>query len=182
MSEQNDKKEDSPVEGVQKDLSQRIDEIINEDNQKKEKVEPELKTEKVSSQKVSKIDKWINGLKFVIATALISLLVTFPGLYLVKKSQVKVGVVDVQALLVEHEKKVTQQLYANQGLYQNSDAASLNSGAVEEQTKQFLLKLEGSIDDINNNCGCVLINKAALLTQSGNVVDYTQKVREALEK
>ena len=100
----------------------------------------------------------------------------------VKKSQVKVGVVDVQALLVEHEKKVTQQLYANQGLYQNSDAASLNSGAVEEQTKQFLLKLEGSIDDINNNCGCVLINKAALLTQSGNVVDYTQKVREALEK
>lgn len=182
MSEQNDKKEDSPVEGVQKDLSQRIDEVINEDNQNKEKVEPELKTEKVSSQKVSKIDKWINGLKFVIATALISLLVTFPGLYLVKKSQVKVGVVDVQALLVEHEKKVTQQLYANQGLYQNSDAASLNSGAVEEQTKQFLLKLEGSIDDINNNCGCVLINKAALLTQSGNVVDYTQKVREALEK
>ena len=182
MSEQNDKKEDSPVEGVQKDLSQKIDEIINEDNQKKEKVEPELKTEKVSSQKVSKIDKWINGLKFVIATALISLLVTFPGLYLVKKSQVKVGVVDVQALLVEHEKKVTQQLYANQGLYQNSYAASLNSGAVEEQTKQFLLKLEGSIDDINNNCGCVLINKAALLTQSGNVVDYTQKVREALEK
>ena len=182
MSEQNDKKEDSPVEGVQKDLSQKIDEIINEDNQKKEKVEPELKTEKVSSQKVSKIDKWISGLKFVIATALISLLVTFPGLYLVKKSQVKVGVVDVQALLVEHEKKVTQQLYANQGLYQNSDAASLNSGAVEEQTKQFLLKLEGSIDDINNNCGCVLINKAALLTQSGNVVDYTQKVREALEK
>ena len=182
MSEQNDKKEDSPVEGVQKDLSQRIDEDINEDNQNKEKVEPELKTEKVSSQKVSKIDKWISGLKFVIATALISLLVTFPGLYLVKKSQVKVGVVDVQALLVEHEKKVTQQLYANQGLYQNSDAASLNSGAVEEQTKQFLLKLEGSIDDINNNCGCVLINKAALLTQSGNVVDYTQKVREALEK
>ena len=182
MSEQNDKKEDSPVEGVQKDLSQKIDEIINEDNQNKEKVEPELKTEKVSSQKVSKIDKWISGLKFVIATALISLLVTFPGLYLVKKSQVKVGVVDVQALLVEHEKKVTQQLYANQGLYQNSDAASLNSGAVEEQTKQFLLKLEGSIDDINNNCGCVLINKAALLTQSGNVVDYTQKVREALEK
>ena len=182
MSEQNDKKEDSPVEGVQKDLSQRIDEVINEDNQNKEKVEPELKTEKVSSQKVSKIDKWISGLKFVIATALISLLVTFPGLYLVKKSQVKVGVVDVQALLVEHEKKVTQQLYANQGLYQNSDAASLNSGAVEEQTKQFLLKLEGSVDDINNNCGCVLINKAALLTQSGNVVDYTQKVREALEK
>ena len=182
MSEQNDKKEDSPVEGVQKDLSQRIDEVIKEDNQNKEKVEPELKTEKVSSQKVSKIDKWISGLKFVIATALISLLVTFPGLYLVKKSQVKVGVVDVQALLVEHEKKVTQQLYANQGLYQNSDAASLNSGAVEEQTKQFLLKLEGSIDDINNNCGCVLINKAALLTQSGNVVDYTQKVREALEK
>ena len=182
MSEQNDKKEDSPVEGVQKDLSQRIDEVINEDNQNKEKVEPELKTEKVSSQKVSKIDKWISGLKFVIATALISLLVTFPGLYLVKKSQVKVGVVDVQALLVEHEKKVTQQLYANQGLYQNSDAASLNSGAVEEQTKQFLLKLEGSIDEINNNCGCVLINKAALLTQSGNVVDYTQKVREALEK
>jgi len=182
MSDQNDKKEDSPVEGVQKDLSQRIDEVINEDNQNKEKVEPELKTEKVSSQKVSKIDKWISGLKFVIATALISLLVTFPGLYLVKKSQVKVGVVDVQALLVEHEKKVTQQLYANQGLYQNSDAASLNSGAVEEQTKQFLLKLEGSIDDINNNCGCVLINKAALLTQSGNVVDYTQKVREALEK
>ena len=43
MSEQNDKKEDSPVEGVQKDLSQRIDEVINEDNQNKEKVEPSSK-------------------------------------------------------------------------------------------------------------------------------------------
>ena len=40
MSEQNDKKEDSPVEGVQKDLSQRIDEVINEDNQNKEKEPP----------------------------------------------------------------------------------------------------------------------------------------------
>lgn len=179
MNEQNDNKEGLDNK---KDLLQEMDAILVKNNPSNEKLEPELKTEKVSSQKVSKIDKWISGLKFVIATALISLLVTFPGLYLVKKSQVKVGVVDVQALLVEHEKKVTQQLYANQGLYQNSDAASLNSGAVEEQTKQFLLKLEGSIDDINNNCGCVLINKAALLTQSGNVVDYTQKVREALEK
>lgn len=179
MNEQNDNKEGLDNK---EDLLQSMDAILVEKNPSNEKLEPELKTEKVVSQKVSKIDKWISGLKFVIATALISLLVTFPGLYLVKKSQVKVGVVDVQALLVEHEKKVTQQLYANQGLYQNSDAASLNSGAVEEQTKQFLLKLEGSIDDINNNCGCVLINKAALLTQSGNVVDYTQKVREALEK
>lgn len=179
MNEQNDNKEGLDNK---EDLLQSMDAILVENNPSNEKLEPELKTEKVVSQKVSKIDKWISGLKFVISTALIALLVTFPGLYLVKKSQVKVGVVDVQALLLEHEKKVTQQLYANQGLYQNSDAASLNSGAVEEQTKQFLLKLEGSIDDINNNCGCVLINKAALLTQSGNVVDYTQKVREALEK
>ena len=184
MSEQNDKKADSQVEGSKSNMDDVdvLDQLMLNKESKVEKVENESKAEKVVTQKVSKIDKWISGLKFVIATALISLLVTFPGLYLVKKSQVKVGVVDVQALLVEHEKKVTQQLYANQGLYQNSDAASLNSGAVEEQTKQFLLKLEGSIDDINNNCGCVLINKAALLTQSGNVVDYTQKVREALEK
>ena len=152
--------------------------VENVEPQQVENVEPQ----KVISEKNTSSDKWLNVSKFILSTALIALVVNFPGLYMVKKSQSKIGVVDVQALLLEHEKKVTQQLYANQGLYQNSDAASLNSGAVEEQTKQFLLKLEGSIDDINNNCGCVLINKAALLTQSGNVVDYTQKVREALEK
>ncbi|EMR8015431.1 hypothetical protein AABF64_002117 [Acinetobacter baumannii] len=127
-------------------------------------------------------DKWLNITKFVMATAFISSLITIPGLYILKQSQTKIGVVDVQALIMEHEKKVTQQLYANQGAYQSSDSAALNSGVVEQQTKQFVQKMEASIDQINKSCGCVLINKAALLTQSGNVSDYTQTVREALEK
>lgn len=160
--------------------------VENGEPQKVENVEPKqvenVEPQKVISEKNTSSDKWLNVSKFILSTALIALVVNFPGLYMVKKSQSKIGVVDVQALLLEHEKKITQELYANQGLYQNSDTASLNNGAIEQKTKQFVQKLESSIDEINKNCGCVLINKAALLTQSGNVFDYTQKVREALEK
>lgn len=149
-------------------MSEQFDEV-------KTTVEPKKQNSKSS-------DKWLDMTKFVMAIALISSLITIPGLYIVKQSQTKIGVVDVQSLIMEHEKKVTQQLYANQGAYQSSDAVSLNSGVVEQQTKQFIQKMEASIDDINKNCGCVLINKAALLTQTGKVSDYTQTVREALEK
>ncbi|CAM0776424.1 hypothetical protein [Acinetobacter beijerinckii] len=149
-------------------MSEQLDEV-------KTTVEPKKQNSKSS-------DKWLDMTKFVMAIALISSLITIPGLYIVKQGQTKIGVVDVQALIMEHEKKVTQQLYANQGAYQSSDAVSLNSGVVEQQTKQFIQKMEASIDDINKNCGCVLINKAALLTQTGKVSDYTQTVREALEK
>ena len=99
-----------------------------------------------------------------------------------KQSQTKVGVIDVQTLLLEHEKKVTQELYANQGAYQSADGMQANAGAIEQKTKEFLQKLEGSIDEINKDCNCVIINKAALLTQTGKVSDYTDEVRKALEK
>lgn len=141
-------------------------------------VEPKKETQKTANGKSG--DKWLNITKFVMATAFISSLITIPGLYIVKQGQTKIGVVDVQALIMEHEKKVTQQLYANQGAYQSNESAALNSGVVEQQTKQFVQRMETSIDEINKNCGCVLINKAALLTQTGNVSDYTQTVREAL--
>lgn len=143
-------------------------------------VEPKKESQKTASGKSG--DKWLNITKFVMATAFISSLITIPGLYIVKQGQTKIGVVDVQALIMEHEKKVTQQLYANQGAYQSNESAALNSGVVEQQTKQFVQRMETSIDEINKNCGCVLINKAALLTQTGNVSDYTQTVREALAK
>lgn len=157
--------------------TQEQSDVIGEDSTKVVQTNDEPK-----SVKTSGIDKWIDIGKFVLASAVVAMAVTYPGLYMIKKSQTKVGVVDVQALLVEHEQKVTKQLYANQGLYQNGDTASLNNGAIEQQTKQFIQKMEASIDEINQNCDCVLINKAALLTQSGNVIDYTQKVREAIEK
>ena len=145
-----------------------------------QKSEPKQTT--ATPVKTKSDDKWLNITKFVMATAFISSLITIPGLYIVKQGQTKIGVVDVQALIMEHEKKVTQQLYANQGAYQSNESAALNSGVVEQQTKQFVQRMETSIDEINKNCGCVLINKAALLTQTGNVSDYTQTVREALAK
>ncbi|WP_340601063.1 hypothetical protein [Acinetobacter sp. HZNU-JH01] len=157
------------------------DQLLQEQAQEEVKtVEPKKESQKTRNDKSG--DKWLNITKFVMATAFISSLITIPGLYIVKQGQTKIGVVDVQALIMEHEKKVTQQLYANQGAYQSNESAALNSGVVEEQTKQFVQRMESSIDEINKDCGCVLINKAALLTQTGNVSDYTQTVREALAK
>ena len=93
-----------------------------------QKSEPKQTT--ATPVKTKSDDKWLNITKFVMATAFISSLITIPGLYIVKQGQTKIGVVDVQALIMEHEKKVTQQLYANQGAYQSNESAALNSGVV----------------------------------------------------
>lgn len=125
---------------------------------------------------------WLDRSVDILKIALIALVINLPLHYLMKQSQTKVGVIDVQTLLLEYEKKVTQELYANQGAYQSADGMQANAGAIEQKTKEFLQKLEGSIDEINKDCNCVIINKAALLTQTGKVSDYTDEVRKALEK
>lgn len=125
---------------------------------------------------------WLDRSVDILKIALIAVVINLPLHYLMKQSQTKVGVIDVQTLLLEHEKKVTQELYANQGAYQSADGMQANAGAIEQKTKEFLQKLEGSIDEINKDCNCVIINKAALLTQTGKVSDYTDEVRKALEK
>jgi Skp family chaperone for outer membrane proteins len=125
---------------------------------------------------------WLDLTKKILLIAIVAILVTFPGLYLVKKSQAQVGVVDVQTLLLEHEKEVTKELYSNAAVFQNADGTGVNNAALEQKTKQFVQKLEASIEAINKDCNCVLINKAALLTQSGKVKDYTEEVRKALKE
>ncbi len=125
---------------------------------------------------------WLDGTRNFLIIALIALLINLPALYFLKQGQTKIAVIDVQALLTEYEKKVTAELYANQGGYQSAEGMQANSGFVEQKTKQFLQKLEGTIEQINQDCNCVIVNKAALLTQSGKVTDYTDEVRKALEK
>lgn len=118
-------------------------------------------------------------LQFVVGVALIAVIVNLPALFLLNKNQVKVGVVDVQSLLMEHEKKLTSQIYGQVGIAGGVEGAA--ASIVESQTKDFVEKLEKAIDQINADCGCVLVNKAALLTHSGNVTDYTSQVKEALK-
>ncbi len=128
-----------------------------------------------------KID-WLDLSKNFIIMALIAVVVNLPFFYMLNKKQTKIAVVDVQTLLIEYEKKITAELYANQSPYQSGDGMASNSGEIEKKTKDFLQKLEGTIEEINSECNCVIVNKAALLTQSGLVTDYTGRVREALKK
>lgn len=133
---------------------------------------------------MSEVNKtnWLDLTKKILLIAIVAILVNFPGLYLIKKNQTQVGVVDVQTLLLEHEKEVTKELYSNAAVFQNADGTGVNNAALEQKTKQFVQKLEASIEAINKDCNCVLINKAALLTQSGKVKDYTEEVRKALKE
>lgn len=151
-------------------------------NEKSKDENAERLVNKQEPKEIKHKDKinWLEVTRNILVIAFVAFLVNAPSLYMLKKSQVKVGVVDVQALLVEHEKKVTQALFANQNMYEQADSPM--NGVVEQQTKIFVKTLESTIEQINKDCNCVLINKAALLTQSGKVTDYTQQVREALEK
>src|SRR5690606_7655745 len=99
-----------------------------------------------------------------------------------KKNQISIAVVDVQSLLLEHEKKITQELYAKSASGNFDPQSGAITNLVEAQTKKFVERMEKEIVTINESCGCVILNKATLLTKDGKVTDYTQRVRDAIYK
>ena len=114
----------------------------------------------------------------VLATALLStcltLLALSPFAYVVYKHMPpSVATVDLQRL-VEEEQKSVLDLMGGQG----ASATPEQRAIAEKHTAEFAKRLSIAVDQLGQDCRCVLVNTAALLT--GSVSDYTDVVRERI--
>ncbi|OWW94351.1 hypothetical protein A7A57_00040, partial [Acinetobacter baumannii] len=84
-------------------------------------------------------------------------------------------------LVKEHEKKLTDLLY--QGV-KNLDSANVDlaqqSKIADIENQKFTKQLNSAVQKISDECKCILVNKAALLSDTNRVKDYTQQVRETI--
>ncbi|MDN5695956.1 hypothetical protein ACG9XS_18615 [Acinetobacter gyllenbergii] len=124
----------------------------------------------------------IDRLTFIASTALIALLVTAPLIFFMDYRKVKVGTINVQSLVVEHERNLTNLLY--QGV-KNTDSDQVDltqqTKIAEVENQRFAKKLDAAVKKVSAECNCILINKAALLADTTRATDYTQQVKSALK-
>ncbi|ANC38853.1 MULTISPECIES: hypothetical protein [Acinetobacter calcoaceticus/baumannii complex] len=93
----------------------------------------------------------------------------------------KIATIDILTLVKEHEKKLTDLLY--QGV-KNLDSANVDlaqqSKIADIENQKFTKQLNSAVQKISDECKCILVNKAALLSDTNRVKDYTQQVRETI--
>lgn len=93
----------------------------------------------------------------------------------------KIATIDILTLVKEHEKKLTDLLY--QGV-KNLDSANVDlaqqSKIADIENQKFTKQLNSAVQKISDECKCILVNKAVLLSDTNRVKDYTQQVRETI--
>jgi len=106
----------------------------------------------------------------VLLSTLLTLLVLAPVAYVVnRKLPPRLATVDLQAL-VDEEQKRTLDVIGKGGELSDEQRA-----VAQQLTVDFARKLSSTVDALGQECGCVIINKAALL--GGVAIDYTDQVR-----
>jgi hypothetical protein len=106
----------------------------------------------------------------VLLSTLLTLLVLAPVAYVVnRKLPPRLATVDLQAL-VEEEQKRTLDMIGRGG-----ELSDERRAVAQQLTVDFARKLSSTVDALGQECGCVIINKAALL--GGVAIDYTDQVR-----
>jgi hypothetical protein len=103
-------------------------------------------------------------------STLLTLLALAPVAYVVNSNLPPgVATVDLQAL-VEEEQKRTLDVIGKGG-----EVSEEQRAVAQQLTVDFARKLSATVDALGQECGCVIVNKAALL--GGVAVDYTDRVR-----
>lgn len=110
----------------------------------------------------------------VLLSTLLTLLALAPVAYVVNRNMPpRLATVDLQAL-VDEEQKRTLDVIGKGGELSDEQRA-----VAQQLTIEFARKLSGTVDAIGQECGCVIVNKAALL--GGLAIDYTVQVRARLK-
>lgn len=142
------------------------------------------KTEAVKEAKTSKpkkegSSKWMTTLSMILGSTILTLLCLIPFVYVINQKLPKpIGVIDLQKLVDENQSVII-------GAFTNSDEISDQQRMLaHQQAQQFATKLSQAVEATAKECQCVLINKAAVLTESqkGVLVDYTDKIRKEVKK
>lgn len=107
-------------------------------------------------------------------STLLTLLALAPVAYVINRNlPPSVATVDLQAL-VEEEQKRTLDVIGK-----GSEVSDEQRAVAQQLTVDFARKLSGTVDALGRECGCVIVNKAALL--GGVAIDYTDQVRARMK-
>ncbi|WP_459203439.1 hypothetical protein ACQVRV_00235 (plasmid) [Ralstonia pseudosolanacearum] len=108
-------------------------------------------------------------------SAFVTLLALAPmGYVLYRNMPPRLATVDLQ-LLVEEDQKRMLDVLGKAG-----DVTDEQRATAEKLTVDFAKKLSATVDELGKECGCVIVNKAALL--GGITIDYTDQVRTRIKR
>ena len=109
-----------------------------------------------------------------VLSTLLTLVVLAPVAYAINRNMPpRVATVDLQALVDEDQKR-TLEVTGNGGEVTNEQRA-----VAQKLTIDFAKKLSSTVDELGQECHCVIVNKAALL--GGVTIDYTDQVRARMK-
>lgn len=123
-------------------------------------------------------ESMLNGMLLVFMSALLTLICLAPVGYLMYKKVPKpIGIIDVQEIVNENQRDIISAFSNSEYISEQQKVDSLN------KAQMFTAKLNKAVEEVSEECGCVLINKAAVLTEakSNVMVDYTDTVRNKVK-
>lgn len=144
-----------------------------------QEVEHQQESKSQKPKKKAKSGNWVSAMTMVIASTILTLLCLIPfGYAFLQKIPNPVGVVDLQKLVDENQSTIVAALMTS------PDVSEQQRMLAQQQAQQFATKLSKAVEETAKECKCVLINKAAVLTdkQAGVLVDYTDKIRQEVKK
>lgn len=121
----------------------------------------------------------LSSITMVLFSTILTLVCLAPiGYFAMKKIPKPIGVIDLQVLVNENQNTIIN------ALGNSSEISEHQRMLAQKQAQEFATKLSQSVENTAKECGCVLINKAAVLTekQAGVLVDYTDKIRQDIKK
>lgn len=132
----------------------------------------------VKKLKPAKNHNWMTTATIVLASSILTLLCLIPfGYIFSQKMPNPIGVVDLQKLVDENQNTILG------AIINSPDISEQQRMLAHQQAQEFASKLTKAVEETAAECQCVLINKAAVLTenQKGVLVDYTDKIRKKVK-
>lgn len=153
--------------------------VTNKDGEKEAINQQKILTKKEKLKKHWLSESMLNAMLLVFMSALLTLLCLLPVGYLMYKKVPKpMGIIDIQAIVNENQRDIVAAFSNSEFISEEQKLASL------EKARMFTERLNDAVEEVSEECECVLINKAAVLTEakSGVMVDYTDKVRNKVKR
>lgn len=137
-----------------------------------------IKKKKLKKEGFLLSENMLNSMILVVFSALLTLLCASPvGFLLYKKIPKPVGVIDLQAIVMENQREITAAFTSSEYISEEQKSASI------ARAQAFTTKLNDAVEKKAEDCGCVLVNKAAVLTEAreGIMIDYTNDIRKMVK-
>ncbi|AOJ79232.1 hypothetical protein WS86_00120 (plasmid) [Burkholderia savannae] len=118
---------------------------------------------------------WIGAAVPIVLSVLLTFVLLAPLAYKAWRAMPpRVVTIDLQALVEEDQKRMLDVIG------KDGNVTDEQRSAATKLAGDFAKKLSITVDELGQECGCVIVNKAALL--GGVAIDYTDVVRARMKR